>query len=55
MAHYLTMYTLASHPTNDKHVTLIVNIIYFSYHDAVKVQIRFQLNNLKGIDVNISN
>ena len=39
---------------NDKHVTSIVNNVYFSDHDAVKVQIRFKNNNQVGIDFNIT-
>ena len=39
---------------NDKHVTSIVNNVYFSDHDAVKVQIRFKDNNPGGMDFNIT-
>ena len=39
---------------NDKHVTSLVNYVYFSDHDAVKVQIRFEDNNQGGIDFNIN-
>ena len=39
---------------NDKHVTSLVNYVYFSDHDAVKVQIRFKDNNQGGIDFNIN-
>ena len=39
---------------NDKHVTSIVNNVYFSDHDSVKVQIRFKDNNPGGIDFNIT-
>ena len=37
---------------NDKHVTSIVNNVYFSDDDAVKVQIRFKDNNQGGVDFN---
>ena len=39
---------------NDKYVTSIVNNVYFSDHDAVKVQIRFKDNNPGGMDFNIT-
>ena len=39
---------------NDKRVTSIVNNVYFSDHDAIKVQIRFKDNNQGGIDFNIT-
>ena len=39
---------------NDKHVTSLVNYVYFSDHDAVKVQIRFKDNSQGGIDFNIN-
>ena len=39
---------------NDKHVTSLVNNVYFSDHDAVKVQIRFKDNSQGGIDFNIN-
>ena len=35
-----------------KHVTSIVNNVYFSDDDAVKVQIRFKDNNQGGVDFN---
>ena len=39
---------------NNKHVTSLVNNVYFSDHDAVKVQIRFKDNSQGGIDFNIN-
>ena len=39
---------------NDKHMTSMVNNVYFSDHNAVKVQIRFKDNNQGGIDFNIT-
>ena len=39
---------------NGKRVTSIVNNVYFSDHDAIKVQIRFKDNNQGGIDFNIT-
>ena len=39
---------------NDKHMTSMVNNVYFSDHDAVKVQIRFKDYNQGGIDFNIT-
>ena len=39
---------------NDKRVTSIVNNVYFSDHDAIKIQIRFKDNNQGGIDFNIT-
>ena len=39
---------------NDKHLTSIVNNVYFSDYDAVKVKIRFKGNNQGGIDFNIT-
>ena len=40
---------------SDKYVTSVVKSIYFSYHDAVKVQNKFRQNNQEDIDFNISN
>ena len=40
---------------NDKDVTSVVNNVYFSDHDAVKLEVRFKDNNQKGIDFNIAN
>ena len=39
---------------NDEDVTSIVNNVYFSGHDAVKLQVRFKNNNQGGIDFNIT-
>ena len=39
---------------NDRHMTSMVNNVYFSDHDAVKVQIRFKDYNQGGIDFNIT-
>ena len=39
---------------NDKYVTSVVKNIYFSCHDAVKVQIRFRQNNQENNDFHIS-
>ena len=36
-------------------MTSVVNNVYFSDHDAVKLQVRFKDNNQKGIDFNIGN
>ena len=36
-------------------MTSVVNNVYFSDHDAVKLQVRFKDNNQKGIDFNIAN
>ena len=36
------------------YVTSLVNNIYFSDHDAVKVQIRFRRNDQEDINLNIS-
>ena len=39
---------------NDEDVTSTVNNVYFSGHDAVKLQVRFKNNNQGGIDFNIT-
>ena len=39
---------------NDEDVTSLVNNVYFSGHDAVKLEVRFKNNNQGGIDFNIT-
>ena len=39
---------------NDKHVTSVVNNVYFSDHNAVKIQIRFKDNKQRGTDFNLT-